>query len=121
VDLARGEMGTLTVRQKRLLGEASKVYLKRKAAKSPSEPREKKVAKVTTGARKVRKPRKLLLDATGEEKERAELEEALKKVANLKKKEKDLKNSYDCGIDESEFEYIYSKLIKRDDSQTVAN
>jgi hypothetical protein len=58
VDLAKGEMGTLTARQKRLIGEASKVYLKRKAAKSPSEPRKKKVAKVTTGARKVMKPRK---------------------------------------------------------------
>jgi hypothetical protein len=120
VDLVSGETHELTVRKKRLLGEASRVYLKRKAAKSPSGSRGEKVAKTTTGARKPRKPKMLLLDATEEEKEKAEMEEALKKVANLKEKEERLKDTYDSGLNASDFEEMYSKLSPRDDPYTVA-
>jgi hypothetical protein len=38
-EVGSGETKELTVRQSRLLGEASRVYLKRKATKSPSGPR----------------------------------------------------------------------------------
>ncbi|KAK2389202.1 hypothetical protein QL285_062812 [Trifolium repens] len=67
-DVANEEMEGLTVRQKRLLGTASRVFLKRKATKSPSGPRQTKAVKVKTGARKPRRKRKLLMDATEEEK-----------------------------------------------------
>jgi hypothetical protein len=70
VDLASGETKELTVGQKRLLGEASRVFLKRKATKSPSGSRKQKGAKVTTSPRKPRRQRKLLLDVTEEEKEK---------------------------------------------------
>jgi hypothetical protein len=47
----------LTVRQSRILRQPSRVFLKRKAAKSPAESRGKKVAKTNTGPRKPRKPK----------------------------------------------------------------
>jgi hypothetical protein len=119
VDLVSGETQELTLRQKRLLGEASRVYLKRKAAKSPSESRRKKVAKTTTGARKPRKAKKLLLDATEEEKEKVEIEAAVKKVADFK--EKGLKDTYDSGMYPKDFDEMYYELPTRDDPQTVAN
>jgi hypothetical protein len=123
-EVCSGETKELTVRQKRLMGEASRVYLKRKAAKSPSESRGKKVAKTTTGERKPRKPKiskKLLLDATEEEKEKAEIEVAVKKVADFKEKEKELKDTYDSGMDPKEFDKMYSDFPTRDDPQTLAN
>jgi hypothetical protein len=87
----------LTVRQKRLLGEALKVTSKRKATKSPSESRQKKTAKVTTGKRKSRKQKMLFLDATEEEKSKAEEEALVREVveydAKEKAKEKELENS----------------------------
>jgi hypothetical protein len=51
----------LTVRQSRMLGQPSRVFLKRKAAKSPAESCGKKAAKTkaNTGPRKPRKPRSL--------------------------------------------------------------
>ncbi|KAK2450473.1 hypothetical protein QL285_009588 [Trifolium repens] len=79
-EVGSGETNELTVRQSRLLGEPSRVYLKRKATKTPAGPRKKKVAKGTTGPRKPRKHRKLLLDATDEDKEKAELAEDLEKI-----------------------------------------
>jgi hypothetical protein len=109
------------------MGDASRVYLKRKAVKSLSGPRKKKVAKVSTGPRKPRRQRKLLVDATEEEKEKVELEEKLKKIAALEQKEKEketkLENSYNCGdsVDERALDKMYSKLPTRDDPQTVAN
>jgi hypothetical protein len=120
-EVGSGETKELTVRQSRLLGEASRVYLKRKATKSPSGPRKQKTAKVTTGPRKPRRQRKLLVDATNEEKERAELAEDLKKIAALQEKEKKLENTYESGIDQKEFDDMYSKLPPRDDPQTLAN
>jgi hypothetical protein len=114
----------LTVRQKRLLGEALKVTAKGKATKSPSEPRQKKAAKVTTGKRKPRRQRKLLLDATEEEKAKAEEEAVLKEVADYdakeKEKEKKLENSWDSGIDPEVFDSMYDKLPQKDEAQILA-
>jgi hypothetical protein len=62
-----------------------------------------------------------MLDATKEEKERADIEAALKKVADFKEKEKDLEDTYSSGLDPSAFDKIYSKLPTRDDPLTVAN
>jgi hypothetical protein len=93
--------------------------LKRKATKSPSKSRGKKVAKTTTGARKPRKAKKLLLDATEEEKEKVEIEAAVKKVADFK--EKGLKDTYDSGMYPKDFDEMYYELPTRDDPQTVAN
>jgi hypothetical protein len=41
------------------------------------------------------------------------------KVAEFKEKEKDLENTYDCGIDPSEFDEMNSKLPPRNDPQTL--
>ncbi|KAK2369170.1 hypothetical protein QL285_082319 [Trifolium repens] len=123
-DVASEEMEGLTVRQKRLLGIASRVFLKRKATKSPSGPHQKKAAKVTTGARKPRRQRKLLMDATEEEKAEAVEEDILKQVADLEKrekeKEKELENSWDCDVDPGEFDDMYAKLPQKDAAQTLA-
>jgi hypothetical protein len=99
--------------------------LKRKAAKSPEESGSKKVAKSkkNTGPRKPRKPKvskKLLVNLTGEEKEKAEIEAAILKVAELQNKEKDLEDTYDCGIDPKAFVEMNSKLPPRNDAQTMA-
>jgi hypothetical protein len=127
----RAEVGSeetegLTVRQARLLGQPSIVYLKRKGVKIPAESRGKKIAKTksNTGPRKPRKPKvskKLLEDLTEEEKEKAELVAALEKVAALQEKEKELENTYDSGIDPKEFVDMYSKLPPRNDPQTLAD
>jgi hypothetical protein len=123
-DIASEEMDGLIVRQKRLLGKASRVFLKRKATKSPSGPRQKKAAKVTTGARKPRRQRKLLMDATEEEKAEAVEEDILKQVADLEKrekeKEKELENSWESGVDPGEFDDMYAKLPQNDVEQTLA-
>jgi hypothetical protein len=63
--------------------------------------------------------RKVLLDATEEEKEQAEIEAAILKVAELKEKEKDLEDTYDCDIDPSEFDDMHDKLPKKDAQQTL--
>ncbi|KAK2382424.1 hypothetical protein QL285_069960 [Trifolium repens] len=122
-EVGSGETRELSIRQSRILGQPSRVFLKRKAAKSPAESRGKKVAKTSTGPRKPRKPkvsRKVLLDATEEEKERAEIEAAVLKVAKFKEKEKDLEDTYDCDIDPSEFDEMNFKLPPRNDPQTLA-
>jgi hypothetical protein len=54
-EVGSGETRELSVRQSRNLGEPSRVYLKRKAAKSPAGSRGKKVAKTNIGPRKPRK------------------------------------------------------------------
>jgi precorrin-2 methylase len=106
-EVGSGETKSLTVRQSRILGQPSRVFLKRKTAKSPAESRGKKIAKTNTEPRKPRKPKaskKLFLeDATEEEKEKVEIEAAIEKVATLKGKEVELKDGYDCGIDPSVF------------------
>jgi hypothetical protein len=122
-EVGSGETRELSVRQSRILNQPSRVFLKRKAAKSPAKSRDKKVAKTSTGPRKSRKPKvskKVLLDATEEEKEQAEIEAAILKVAELKEKEKDQEDTYDCDIDPNEFDEMYSKLPPRDDPQTLA-
>ena len=62
----------------------------------------------------------MLLDLTEEEKEKADLEAAIAKVAAFKEKEVELKDGYDCGIDPKEFDEMNSKLPPRNDAQTVA-
>ncbi|KAK2382479.1 hypothetical protein QL285_070010 [Trifolium repens] len=122
-EVGSGETRELSVRQSRILNQPSRVFLKRKAAKSPAKSCDKKVAKTSTGPRKSRKPKvskKVLLDATEEEKEKAEIEEAILKVAELEEKEKKLEDTYECHIDPSEFDEMYSKLPSRDDPQTLA-
>ncbi|KAK2368946.1 hypothetical protein QL285_082106 [Trifolium repens] len=117
-------VNSTTLRQKRLLGKASRVFLKRKATKSPSGPRKKKAAKVTTGARKPRRQRKLLVDATEEEKAEAVDEDVLRQVADFdkreKEKEKELENSWECGVDPGEFDDMYAKLPQKNAEQTLA-
>ncbi|KAK2389261.1 hypothetical protein QL285_062864 [Trifolium repens] len=122
-EVGSGETRELSVRQSRILNQPSRVFLKRKAAKSPAKSRDKKVVKTSTRPRKSRKPKvskKVLLDATEEEKEKAEIEEAILKVAELEEKEKKLEDTYECHIDPSKFDEMYSKLPSRDDPQTLA-
>jgi hypothetical protein len=114
-EVGSGETKGLTVRQSRILEQPSRVFLKRKAAKSPAESGSKKAAKSkkNTGPRKPRKPKAsktLLLDLTEEEKEKADLEAAIAKVAAFKEKEIELKDGYDCGIDPKAFDEMNSKL-----------
>jgi hypothetical protein len=118
-DVANEEMEGLTVRQKRLLGTASRVFLKRKATKSPSGPRQAKAAKVKTGARKPKRQRKLLLEVTEEEKKEDDEEDNLRLVAEFEKKEKEKENSWECTIDPKEFDDMYDKLPKKDAQQTL--
>jgi hypothetical protein len=85
-EVESGEQKGLKVRQSRMLGQPSRVFLKRKAAKSPAESRGKKAAKTkaNTGPRKPKASKESLLeDATEEENELAEIEAAIEKVANL--------------------------------------
>jgi hypothetical protein len=96
------------------LAQPTKIIAKRKAVKSPAVPESKKVAKTTksTGPRTTRK-RKLVLEATDEEKEQALKDDAIAKVEALKQKEESLKDGYDCGIDPKVFEDMYSKLPQK--------
>ena len=68
---------------------AEKIPSKRKATKDPSEPRPKKVSRKAYGQKKSRKPRKLILNETDEDREKAETEATLAKVAKLEAKEKE--------------------------------
>jgi hypothetical protein len=114
-EVGSGETQDLTVRQARILAQPTKIIAKRKAVKSPAVPESKKVAKTTksTGPRATRKPRKLVLEATDEEKEQALKDDAIAKVEALKQKEESLKDGYDCGIDPKVFDDMYSKLSPR--------
>ncbi|KAK2450567.1 hypothetical protein QL285_009680 [Trifolium repens] len=122
-DVGDGQTTKLTVRQQRLLEQPLRLEpVKRKAAKSLAE--KKKAAKIpkTTAPRSSKKPkvRKLeLYDLTEEEKEEAEIQAALAKVAELNKKEEALKDGYDCGIDESAFDDMHKKLPKRNDPHNL--
>ncbi|KAK2368409.1 hypothetical protein QL285_081606 [Trifolium repens] len=112
------EVGTrepteLTVRQARILGQPTRVQsVKRKAVKSHAGKKVSKTQKTTVPKpTKKSKARKLVLhDLTEEEKEKAVLLAAVEKVEKLKEKEKDLKDSYECEIDASEFDDMYNKL-----------
>jgi hypothetical protein len=64
-----------------------KIPSKRKATKSASEARPKKVPKVASGKRKPRKQRKMVLNESDEEK--AETTTSLAKVAAFEAKEKE--------------------------------
>ncbi|KAK2434972.1 hypothetical protein QL285_020066 [Trifolium repens] len=114
-EVGTGETQDLTVRQARILAQLTKIIAKRKAVKSPAVPESKKVAKTTksTGPRATRKPRKLVLEATDEEKEQALKDDVIAKVEALKQKEESLKDGYDCGIDPKVFDDMYSKLPPR--------
>ncbi|KAK2388750.1 hypothetical protein QL285_062395 [Trifolium repens] len=116
-EVGSGESQDLTIRQVRILAQPTKIIAKRKAVKSPAVPESKKIAKTkkSSGPRATRKPRKFVLELTDEEKEQAERDEAVAKVEALKKKEELLKDSYDCEIDASEFDEMYSKLPQRND------
>jgi hypothetical protein len=105
-EVGSGEVQGLTIRQKRLLAPASKVVAeKRKAVKSPGQAVSKKAktqASPKTNSQGMSKaPRKLkvrklkLTDVTEEEKEQAEMEEALRLVAEREKKDALLKDTYD--------------------------
>ncbi|KAK2450190.1 hypothetical protein QL285_009320 [Trifolium repens] len=115
-----GKTEDLTVRQARLLAQPTKIIGKRKPVKSPAAPAVKKVAKTkkSTGPRTVRK-RKLLLDVTDEEKEQAEIDDALAKIEAQRKKEVLLKDGYDCGIHASTFDDMHSKLPQRNDPHNL--
>jgi hypothetical protein len=117
-DVGDGQPTKLTIRQSRILEQPTRVQpVKRKAVKSPAE---KKVAKTqkTTGPRSSKKPkaRKMILeDLTEEEKESAALQAALEKVNKFNKKQEELKDGYECGIEESVFDEMHKKLPKRND------
>jgi hypothetical protein len=119
-EVGSGETEDLTVRQARLLAQPTKIIGKRKAVKSPAVPEVKKIAKTkkSTGPRTVRK-RKLLLDVTDEEKEQAEIDDALAKIEAQRKKEVLLKDGYECGIDASAFDDMHSKLPQRNDPHNL--
>ncbi|KAK2429448.1 hypothetical protein QL285_027886 [Trifolium repens] len=117
-DVGDGQSTKLTLRQSRILEQPTRVQpVKRKAVKSPAE---KKVAKTqkTTAPRSQKKPRArkvILEDLTEEEKEKADLEAALEKINKFTKKQDELKDGYECGIDESAFDEMHKKLPKRND------
>ncbi|KAK2435567.1 hypothetical protein QL285_020614 [Trifolium repens] len=113
-DVGTVESQDLTVRQARILAQPTRILSKRKPVKSPAVSESKKVAKTqkNTGPRTTRK-RKLVLEATDEEKEQALKDDAIAKVEALKKKEESLKDGYDCGIDPKVFEDMYSKLPQK--------
>jgi hypothetical protein len=106
----------LTIRQSKILKQPTRVYPgKRKAVKSPNKAARKKPAKIqkTTAPRSSKKPRvrKIVLrDLDDEEKEQADLQAALEKVEAQKKKEQELKDTYQSGIDPEVFDDMYSKL-----------
>ncbi|KAK2428425.1 hypothetical protein QL285_026947 [Trifolium repens] len=122
-DVEDGQPKKLTVRQQRLLNQPLKLEpAKRKAVKSPVG--KKKAAKIpkTTGARSSKKPqtRKLVFkDLTEEEKEEAEIQDALAKIAKMDAKEATLKDGYDCGIDASVFDNMHKKLPQRNDPHNL--
>ncbi|KAK2435050.1 hypothetical protein QL285_020134 [Trifolium repens] len=120
-DVGDGQPTKLTVRQSRLLEQPLRLEpVKRKAAKSPTGKKAAKTQK-TTAPRSSKKPkvRKLLMDLTEEEKEEAVVQAALAKVAEFNKKQEALKDSYDCGIEESAFDDMHKKLPKRNDPHNV--
>ncbi|KAK2437749.1 hypothetical protein QL285_022606 [Trifolium repens] len=114
-EVGSGESQDLTVRQARILAQPTKTVSKRKPVKSPAVSESRKVAKTkkNTGPRATRKRKLVLTDLTDEEKDKADLEAAIAKVAALQKKEVLLKDGYDCGIDPNVFDDMYSKLPQR--------
>ncbi|KAK2451424.1 hypothetical protein QL285_010480 [Trifolium repens] len=121
-DVGDGQPTKLTVRQSRILEQPTRVQpVKRKAIKSPAEKKVAKTQKVTA-PRSQKKPRArkvILEDLTEEEKEKAELEAALEKINKFTKKQDELKDSYDCGIEESAFDDMHKKLPKRNDPHNL--
>ncbi|KAK2374294.1 hypothetical protein QL285_075267 [Trifolium repens] len=120
-DVGDGEPTKLTVRQTRLLEQPLRLDpVKRKAAKSPARKKAAKIPKTTT-PRSSKKPkvRKLLMDLTEEEKEDAVVQAALAKVAEFNKKQEALKDSYECGVEESAFDNMHKKLPKRNDPHNL--
>ncbi|KAK2409716.1 hypothetical protein QL285_045128 [Trifolium repens] len=117
-DVGDGQPTKLTIRQSRILEQPTRVQpAKRKTVKSPAE---KKVAKTqkTTAPRSTKKPRarKMVLeDLTEEEKDNAALQAALEKINKFNKKQEELKDGYECGIEESAFDEMHQKLPKRND------
>ncbi|KAK2445549.1 hypothetical protein QL285_016468 [Trifolium repens] len=123
-DVGDGEPTKLTVRQSRLLEQPLRLEpVKRKAAKSPVVKKAAKIQKTTkTTAPRSSKPRAkkvILEDITEEEKEEAVVQAALAKVAEFNKKQEALKDGYDCGIDETAFDYMHKKLPKRNDPHNL--
>ncbi|KAK2428248.1 hypothetical protein QL285_026782 [Trifolium repens] len=122
VDVGDGQPTKLTVRQSRILEQPTRVQpVKRKAVKSPAE---KKVAKThkTTAPRSQKKPRArkvILEDLTEAEKEKADLEAALEKINRFNKKQEELKDGYECDIEESAFDEMHKKLPKRNDPHNL--
>ncbi|KAK2443412.1 hypothetical protein QL285_014521 [Trifolium repens] len=121
-DVGDGQPTKLTIRQARILEQPTRVQpAKRKAVKSPAE---KKVAKThkTTAPRSSKKPRArkvVLEDLTEEEKDDAALQAALEKINKFTKKQEELKDGYECGIDESAFDEMHKKLPKRNDPHNL--
>ncbi|KAK2352172.1 hypothetical protein QL285_096486 [Trifolium repens] len=121
-DVGDGQPTKLTVRQSRILEQPTRVQpVKRKAVKSPAEKKVTKTQK-TTGLRSSKKPkaRKMVLeDLTEEEKENAVLQAALEKVNKFNKKQEELNDGYECGIEESAFDEMHEKLPKRNDPHNL--
>jgi hypothetical protein len=118
-EVGYGEVHELTIKQKRMLEQPTKVVTeKRKAVKSLGKAMSKKAK--TQDAPKSKAPKKpkarklILEDVTAEEKEQAEIEEALRLVSEQNKKEEILKDSYEAGIDPKFFEEIYDKIPPRE-------
>ncbi|KAK2427575.1 hypothetical protein QL285_026146 [Trifolium repens] len=121
-DVGDGQPTKLTVRQTRLLEQPLRLEpVKRKAAKSPAGKKAAKTRK-TTAPRSSKKPRvrkPALMDLTEEEKEEVVIQAALAKVIEFNKKQDALKDSYDCGIEESAFDNMHKKLPKRNDPHNL--
>jgi hypothetical protein len=115
----------LTDKQKSLLRCAEKIPSKRKATKDPLEPRPKKVSRKAYGQKKSRKPRKLILNETDEDREKAETEATLAKVAKLEAKEKEkeaaLANSWESGVEPNKDAHIDSVLSPKAAAEILAN
>ncbi|KAK2444809.1 hypothetical protein QL285_015807 [Trifolium repens] len=121
-DVGDGQPTKLTVRQTRLLEQPLRLEpVKRKAVKSPAGKKAAKTQK-TTASRSSKKPRvrkPALMDLIEEEKEEAVIQAALAKVAEFHKKQEALKDSYDCGIEESALDNMHKKLPKRNDPHNL--
>ncbi|KAK2422351.1 hypothetical protein QL285_032892 [Trifolium repens] len=121
-EVGDGQPTKLTIRQSRILEQPTRVQpVKRKVVKSPTG---KKVAKTqkTTAPRSSKKPKakKIVMeDLTEEEKESAALQAALEKINEFNKKQEALKDGYECGIEESAFDEMHSKLPKRNDPHNL--
>jgi hypothetical protein len=112
-------------KQRNLLGSARKISVKRKAPKEALESRPKKTSKVTSGKRKPKKQRKLVCDETDEDREKAQLDEALAATAAQEAKDKanqeELDKSWESNVEPNKDAHMDSELTPEATTRILAN